>query len=93
MTDFREYAIAAPTPRLDALQRETECRAALKEGFEAMVLAAERIGWTADETALALLRLAGAHVNERVTNSVALAAVRNNQKMFTPERRNQRAGE
>jgi hypothetical protein len=88
-----EHPIAAPTPRLDALERETECRAALRDRFAAVAAAAEHVGWTADEAALALLRLAGAHVNERVTNSIALAAVRSSQRAFASERRNMRPGE
>jgi hypothetical protein len=88
-----ERIIPAPRHYLHSLERESACRAALKAGFEALALASQRAGWDADETALALLRLAGAHVNERVTNSVALAAVRSNQIPFRPERRNRKVGD
>ncbi len=84
------HAITAPSRRSDPLQRETECRAALKDSFDAVALAAEQVGWTADETALALLRLAGAHVNERVISSIALTTVRRNQLAHQPERRTRR---
>jgi hypothetical protein len=85
--------IVSPDRRLNALERETECKAALREHFEHLASAAEEAGWTADETALALLRLAGAHVNDRVTEGVALALVRRNQKPFETERRGQRSDE
>lgn len=80
-------AIDAPGPRMDPQRREIECRAALKRSFESVAQAAEHAGWTADETALALLRLAGAHVNERVTSSIALAGVRSSERAFAAERR------
>jgi hypothetical protein len=87
MTAFHDDSIAGPGMFLDATERETECRAAMKQSFEALALAAQRVGWDADETALALLRLAGAHVNERVTSSIALAAVRSKQRPVAIERR------
>jgi hypothetical protein len=87
MAHIEERSIAMPNGCSDLMERENQCRTALKASFEALALSAERAGWDADETALALLRLAGAHVNERVTNSVALAAVRSNQRAFATERR------
>jgi hypothetical protein len=93
MARFHKYVIAAPGQGLDANERASECRAALRTSFETLALAAQGVGWDADETALALLRLAGAHVNERVTSSAALALVRSRQRAYLVERRGRPAVE
>jgi hypothetical protein len=56
-------AIAPPILPEGSPDREVNCEVALEAAFEALVTASQAQGWTAQETAATLLRLAKAHAD------------------------------
>ncbi len=54
--------ISTPASSTDHPDRGLHAEEAIERGFEALAARAERAGWTADETAFALLNLAVARI-------------------------------
>ncbi|QND64572.1 hypothetical protein HB777_12045 [Mesorhizobium loti] len=75
-------AVEAPILPESSPDREVNCEVALEAAFAALVAAAEAQGWTPDETASTLLKIAADHAQK----TEAVAVVTDTDKTATETR-------
>jgi len=68
-------SITPPRSSTQDPDRLLDCQMAMEDAFQQLAEAAEAVGWTADEVALALVELAGNHVLARMANAETSAAI------------------